>query len=261
MPRTSDFTDQQRVALRNAFLVKKSRRPLDRSKLRKTEILKVLRRTGVENVFSDCGVLKKARNVINNFSMRPFLPLSISSQVLDKKLSASILRSLQSFESQIYAENSFQKVSDLFSASHQTDTSALMLNVTQSKRKCIRNAVTFCRNALVDLLDIEINKDASKHWLVEEYERVTGSLPLNISLVIYERGKLQGLAEHKDCFAAFGAFVIILRESEIGCLIVDGMSMPDDLGVGSVVFVTPKVLHHVPTTVRHQRRSVLTITF
>lgn len=136
-----------------------------------------------------------------------------------------------------------------------------MSNVTLHQVKCFRDYVEFCRSKIREFL-IEA-AGSRKTWVLKEYDRQFGNLPLNVSFLLYEKNKVRGVCNHVDSNAMFAVAMVVLADSEEGKLQVSGLDLQAEQGPSPrcIVVINPGTEHEVPITLRSTNRISLVATF
>ena len=83
--------------------------------------------------------------------------------------------------------------------------------------------------------------------------------PSEIDFIKYKPHKMQGTGWHEDGLAIFGTVLIVLQDSVIGRLHVQGIDIPENLQPGDVVVLDPIRVHRVQEALRSSERRVATI--
>jgi len=87
------------------------------------------------------------------------------------------------------------------------------------------------------------------------------SIPSDIQFLKYNKGCLQGAGWHIDVYSVFATVIVILQDTELGGLEIEGVSIPQNLRAGDIVFLDPCVKHRVRMAIRDKNRVVVTFVF
>lgn len=92
-----------------------------------------------------------------------------------------------------------------------------------------------------------------KKEAIEKYFENIKSTEINF--IVYKKGKTQGTATLANGYSIFGTFLIILQDSDVGHLHVEGHDMPQKLQEGDCVLLDPSVLHRIEKIKRDENRE------
>ena len=74
--------------------------------------------------------------------------------------------------------------------------------------------------------------------------------PLEIDLIGYKKGKLDGDSRHDDGCSMFGTIIIVINDTEVDSLHVEDTDIPESLRAVDVIIIDFTCIHQVAKAVR-----------
>ena len=205
--------------------------------------------------------LKSAKALQRNCLSRvhkqcPWIPAHFKAKILrnEKGLTKNSLRALKQGFIQCKSRYSKGDLGDRIPNSH-----ANIWNVTHHESLDI--VVAECKKILLDVMleTSRVRNNAEKCDAIRFFLREMK--PFEIDYIEYRKGKSAGAEWHEDSYCLFGTVVVVLQDSLIGRLHVQGLDIPEYLNPGDVVVVDSACLHQVTTARRDHNRVTATIVF
>ena len=140
------------------------------------------------------------------------------------------------------------------------NSSAAIWRVTDYK--FIKGAIKEAKQLLMSVIAKKLCNLKSRESREKEIRKYLKKMsPTEVDFIEYKKGQTQGAAWHDDGYCVFGTVVIVLQDSIIGRLHIEGLDLPECFEPGDVAIIDPTKVHKVTTALRETDRVTATFVF